>query len=302
MKFKKLSDLLSKTFTKKKYKTKIILIRHAESIGNTLPLIQSQINYDLSINGEKQAKEIKKEIFPLLEKFEWIFSSPYERAVRTCEIILESKQERNFEFKINGDFKDFNEKKNDKIKMEFLENKFVEYGNNYDEDYFYKKKGKKNLEKNDFKEKNNEFDIGKIDGIIITSPRIKKKEKKNIYYSIEKNLIDLNIGNMEGAFVDLERGSAKDIQNIYYILNNHILQPKNCESEFDMRKRISKILRNLPEGVFLFFTHAGVIYKLRQKFGRKGFIGNCGAISVGFDDWEQGYDHIGWFEGFYGLD
>ena len=74
----------------------MIFLRHAESEGNILPILQSQTNYDLTKKGENQENLIKKEIAPYKHFFKGIRSSPYERTIRTCEICMDILQERDF--------------------------------------------------------------------------------------------------------------------------------------------------------------------------------------------------------------
>ena len=114
-----------------------------------------------------------------------------------------------------------------------------------------------------------------------------KKTKNRIIYKTDKNIIDLNIGNLEGTLINLKKGSFSDLKKLYYLLNNHIILPKNCESEIEMKNRLKNTLENLEDGIFLFFTHAGVIYKIRRKFAKKEYIGNCGAVSIGFNSWDM---------------
>ncbi len=66
-------------------KTKILLIRHAECIGNIEGRLSGRTNFKLTKNGEKQATELARSLKN--KKIDIIFSSPLERAVKTAEVI-----------------------------------------------------------------------------------------------------------------------------------------------------------------------------------------------------------------------
>lgn len=74
--------------------TTIYLVRHAQSEGNVLGIAQGQLDYPLTQEGERQAKELAKEFKDI--HFSAIFSSDLIRAKRTAE---EVAIERNLEVK-----------------------------------------------------------------------------------------------------------------------------------------------------------------------------------------------------------
>ena len=66
---------------------KLILVRHAESVGNRDGIIQGQKDYKLSKQGEKEAERVAKRLKNI--NFKAIFSSDLSRARQTAEIISE---------------------------------------------------------------------------------------------------------------------------------------------------------------------------------------------------------------------
>ena len=72
---------------------KLILIRHAESIGNVLGILQGQkIDLPLSKLGKTQAKKLAN--YLKKEKIEAIYSSDLKRAMHTAQIIAKSHKLR----------------------------------------------------------------------------------------------------------------------------------------------------------------------------------------------------------------
>lgn len=66
---------------------KILLIRHAQSIGNQLGFIQGKTNYELSQSGEKELKKLIDDNKDFLKKYDSLVSSPLIRARQTANII-----------------------------------------------------------------------------------------------------------------------------------------------------------------------------------------------------------------------
>lgn len=68
----------------------IILLRHGESVDDILDCYGGAANYPLSENGINTAKEVAKELQNT--KVDKIYSSPFERAMQTAQVINEKKQ------------------------------------------------------------------------------------------------------------------------------------------------------------------------------------------------------------------
>lgn len=68
-------------------KTRIILVRHAECIGNITNRLSGRTNFDLTDNGVSQAKRLAQELKN--KKIDIIYSSPLQRAIDTAKIIAE---------------------------------------------------------------------------------------------------------------------------------------------------------------------------------------------------------------------
>lgn len=74
-------------------KTRIILVRHAECIGNITNRLAGRINFDLTDNGILQAKRLAQELKN--KKIDIIYSSPLQRAIDTAKIIAEYNENIN---------------------------------------------------------------------------------------------------------------------------------------------------------------------------------------------------------------
>lgn len=70
-----------------KIQKRIYLLRHGQSVDNTMPVYQS-IHSPLSAKGKIQAKEIAKKLSKI--DFDLLISSPYERAMQTAIKISEA--------------------------------------------------------------------------------------------------------------------------------------------------------------------------------------------------------------------
>ena len=66
-------------------KTKIILVRHAECIGNISNRLSGRTNFNLTDNGIIQAKKLAQRLNT--KKIDIIYSSPLQRAIDTANII-----------------------------------------------------------------------------------------------------------------------------------------------------------------------------------------------------------------------
>lgn len=65
--------------------TRLLLVRHGESTGNALGIVQGHIDYELSALGRLQAEATALALRPL--KLDAVFTSPLLRAVQTAEVI-----------------------------------------------------------------------------------------------------------------------------------------------------------------------------------------------------------------------
>ncbi|HUT81492.1 MAG TPA: histidine phosphatase family protein [Candidatus Bathyarchaeia archaeon] len=73
---------------------RILLVRHGQSEGNKIGVLQGHSDYPLSEEGIKQAKELGKKLLRDKESFNAIYSSDLSRAAETARIIA---LETNFE-------------------------------------------------------------------------------------------------------------------------------------------------------------------------------------------------------------
>ncbi len=78
-------------------KTKIILVRHAECVGNISNRLSGRTNFALTGNGIIQAKKLAQKLN--IKEIDIIYSSPLQRAIDTAKII--SKNNGNIEIKID---------------------------------------------------------------------------------------------------------------------------------------------------------------------------------------------------------
>ena len=78
-------------------KTKIILVRHAECVGNISNRLSGRTNFALTDNGIIQAKKLAQKLN--IKEIDIIYSSPLQRAIDTAKII--SKNNGNIEIKID---------------------------------------------------------------------------------------------------------------------------------------------------------------------------------------------------------
>ena len=71
----------------------IFFVRHGETLWNTEGRLQGQVNeLELTKNGIQQAKKIAKDLKKI--EFDVIFSSPFGRAIKTTDIINNTKKNR----------------------------------------------------------------------------------------------------------------------------------------------------------------------------------------------------------------
>lgn len=63
----------------------IFIVRHGETNLNKNGLLQGRIGLPLNQNGIKQAENLKEKLSDI--KFDYVFSSPQERAIQTAKII-----------------------------------------------------------------------------------------------------------------------------------------------------------------------------------------------------------------------
>ena len=67
--------------------TKIILVRHAECMGNISNRLSGRTNFELTENGRKQAQELAKKLHN--KNIDVIYSSPLKRTMDTAKYIAE---------------------------------------------------------------------------------------------------------------------------------------------------------------------------------------------------------------------
>jgi broad specificity phosphatase PhoE len=63
----------------------IYILRHAQSLGNVNHIVQGQMDFDISREGRRQARELAANLGKI--KFDKIFSSDLKRAQKTAKII-----------------------------------------------------------------------------------------------------------------------------------------------------------------------------------------------------------------------
>lgn len=69
-------------------KTKIILVRHAECVGNISNKLSGRTNFELTDNGKKQAQQLGERLQS--KSIDVIYSSPLKRAMDTANYIAKS--------------------------------------------------------------------------------------------------------------------------------------------------------------------------------------------------------------------
>jgi 2,3-bisphosphoglycerate-dependent phosphoglycerate mutase len=73
--------------------TQLLLIRHAESIGNQAGIMQGQGNYELSAKGQQQAQALGQRLAQEGKRPTHLYSSPLMRGRQTLAILLACLQE-----------------------------------------------------------------------------------------------------------------------------------------------------------------------------------------------------------------
>lgn len=79
--------------------TKIILVRHAECVGNIEKRLAGRTDFELTEEGKKQACELAKKL--KYKKIDTIISSPLKRAIETAKEI--AKETNNLNIEINNE-------------------------------------------------------------------------------------------------------------------------------------------------------------------------------------------------------
>lgn len=67
---------------------KLLLIRHAQSIGNQQRRMQGQKDFELSTEGRAQAERLARRLISEARHPAYVYSSPLKRAAQTTEILL----------------------------------------------------------------------------------------------------------------------------------------------------------------------------------------------------------------------
>ena len=70
--------------------TRLILVRHGETIENEQHIMQGQTQGTLNVTGQRQARELRESL--KAEKIDIYMSSDLARAVETCRILAEDTQ------------------------------------------------------------------------------------------------------------------------------------------------------------------------------------------------------------------
>lgn len=69
----------------------IYMVRHGQDHDNQNSILNGQRDTSLTAVGEKQALELREKLLKLNIQFNYVFSSPLQRAFRTAELIIDPK-------------------------------------------------------------------------------------------------------------------------------------------------------------------------------------------------------------------
>ena len=89
--YKSIENICKDIIAKNKTKKYLLIIRHGQTPGNKKDVLGGTTNYDLTEDGKRQAKEMNNMLYPYLNLFRFICSSPRLRAIKTAEIACGSK-------------------------------------------------------------------------------------------------------------------------------------------------------------------------------------------------------------------
>ena len=99
----KLTNLLSVLDKPRKYKRRVVFIRHGESEGNIRNILYGSTDYALTQRGIYQARVLSTAFRPILSKFQTIRSSNLTRSLQTCDNVVDISNPRiTTDFKVMG--------------------------------------------------------------------------------------------------------------------------------------------------------------------------------------------------------
>ena len=124
---------------------------------------------------------------------------------------------------------------------------------------------------------------------------IRHEWKGEIIY--DYRLREINLGAMEGTYVDLANIAQADYSAVWHcVMANHI-KPPGSEGGLGFNRRVKESLREAVDGLNVYFAHSGVIYTMAMDTTGRHFVGNCGAIGLGYDNKKDLFELIGVYNG-----
>ena len=110
-------------------------------------------------------------------------------------------------------------------------------------------------------------------------------------------LRELPLGVMEGTWINREEISREDYIAMWHSLYAGHVVPLGSEGGKKFNERVMESLREAVDGLNVYFAHSGVIYTIIMQKLEKTFLGNCGAIALGFNEKNDEFELIGLYEG-----
>ena len=102
---KTLQQLIDKLLSVNKFKKKVIMIRHGESYGNVGKQFHGQLDFELTQNGIKQAKDRQPVLSAYLDRIDYIKCSSLVRSIQTMQNMLDLDSNKEIHEKIEYDHK-----------------------------------------------------------------------------------------------------------------------------------------------------------------------------------------------------
>lgn len=310
-----------------KYNKRVILIRHAQSVGNLKAEIHGLTDYPLTEVGKLQSKLMGSVLKNNLSQVREIKTSNLTRCMQTCGLSVgiqngEIQPEMQIK-KINLNIK---EEQVDLIEEKLVDQKRFVFSNDFQkiglkqkivaklaleiekeingENMELKIENENHDSNKEEKEINNEEIKLKEDIIKILKSKNESdenlKKKTNIIFNIDTRIQERNMGILENIEISKKIYRNGKISKFWQIYNKGVIKPYGAEEPKRFRYRFIESLNNTQDGISLFFTHGGILYTIFRFFEKekKMFLGNCSFLVLNFDKFEEKTELSVIFEGF----